>query len=624
MQNYGDNKAELYYKNNYGAKNKKSKNSEQNSSMLNASQDAPATNAKSLFSSTIRSHINNNSITQSILQEDSAIYKDFYDKKREGWNNTERVDGLTQLIDASKFSLKSGLVTCRSREDSVINKILYNLEGNILRTSINERIIDKLHKNIKKTAKNFSTTDKTKPEENNNVNSNNQNNNFRKNQSNRKNSVKSNEKTNNNPTFFKTINSNNSQNNNIVILTNNKVTPSEKKNSIKINTNINLNKNKDSTYIKKLFSDPKNKKYHEALVKSLSPNKIDEARAAINGFKSNLRYTVTVNEDRLNMKTPNPFKKTPPKTSISKEYPSVDKTEINKFKQSSKGDLVLTRKESGKETSLNSLKKASNSNGNLLINSYNCNPSLSTNKFNSTPVNNELKNKNDEMVKIKEDESVKVEPKRVSVSNSRNQVAPLKSTNRSSNSQFESKNRKTITGTLNKKSSIDSKKTSFNNKNVSNSESIQKVTLSLYIDNFSQNNFRSSYTNLKKSKNIVLQKSLSPSKTINMKRKDDVNNNINSSTIKTKSIIKDYNTHSLLKVSSISNEKMAANKKITTANSNALNFEKSSRNKSVGINRISGATECNYDISKRDNFRNKSKLFSSCSNIRSTNGKNTS
>ena len=207
------------------------------------------------------------------------------------------------------------------------------------------------------------------------------------------------------------------------------------------------------------------------------------------GSKCNLKYTITVNEDILNMKTPNANKKTPPKTTMSKES-ITDKNEINRFKQVSKGDLALTQKEFGKVIALNSVKKTSNSNGNLLTSSSNLNPSLNPKIISNTKLSKEEKLRHDDISKNKVDINVKLEPKRVSLYNSRNQVTPsYKSI--SGETKIHSDIRRTNKETLNNKGSVDSKKES-NYKNISSNETIQKVTLSLYIDNYSQNKFRSS------------------------------------------------------------------------------------------------------------------------------------
>lgn len=256
-----------------------------------------------------------------------------------------------------------------------------------------------------------------------------------------------------------------------------------------------------------------------------------------------------------------------------------------------------------------------------MTSSSNLNPSLNPKIISNTKLSKEEKLRHDDISKNKVDINVKLEPKRVSLYNSRNQVTPsYKSI--SGETKIHSDIRRTNKETLNNKGSVDSKKES-NYKNISSNETIQKVTLSLYIDNYSQNKFRSSYTNLNKYTNTNLQKSLSPSKALKSKQKDESNTiTINGFSIKSgRSNIKDNtnNNNSHVRVSNISAEMVGNINKVTTTFSKPISLEKSSRNKSVGVNKIFPA-ENSYGVTKRENFKTKSKLFSSCSNIRSSNG----
>jgi hypothetical protein len=128
-----------------------------------------------------------------------------------------------------------------------------------------------------------------------------------------------------------------------------------------------------------------------------------------------------------------------------------------------------------------------------------------------------------------------------------------------------------------------------------------------------------------KTKNSVLQKSLSPQKTLNSKRKEEtISNTINSSSVNNKNKIKRiftgvYNSNKVKKNNSTEKLVKAS---VSTGNKfpKQTNNDKYSRNKSPAMNRIS-ANETNNDVMKRENFKFKNKLFSSCSNIRSSNGK---
>ena len=156
IQIYGDNKAELYYKNNYGGKRKVDEDYNNESMSSNKIKET----FNNIFSDSIKEKIGKNSLTQSEIKNDinsTLLLEEIAQKWRLSNNGSPRF-----IQDVSSYSFKS--IAKASRQDSLINDILCNLDKNIIESSINGRIIDKLHKN-KRLNDNFSTTDKTKAEE---------------------------------------------------------------------------------------------------------------------------------------------------------------------------------------------------------------------------------------------------------------------------------------------------------------------------------------------------------------------------------------------------------------------------------------------------------------------------
>ena len=157
IQVYGDNKAELYYKNNYGGGKKKNDddvNNESDSCLNNLNPK----DENNIFSDTVKFKISKNSLTQTAIYNDNNdttlnLNEDLH-KKIKGQNKP-----IQGIEDLSHFSSKS--LGKANKDDSLINELLKNLDKNTIESSINERIIDKIQKN-KRISNNFSTTDKTK------------------------------------------------------------------------------------------------------------------------------------------------------------------------------------------------------------------------------------------------------------------------------------------------------------------------------------------------------------------------------------------------------------------------------------------------------------------------------
>lgn len=150
-------KAELFYKNNYVNKNDNQNN--QNGFAINTEFSiANYENIKTLFNATVREDIDKTFITRTVAEEKGNNI--VHTKEKESFvYNSHRGDYSYNLN-----SVKSGLISRRSHDNSIEN-ILNNLDENY--SNINERIIDKIQKNKKTLRNNYSTTDKTKPEENN-------------------------------------------------------------------------------------------------------------------------------------------------------------------------------------------------------------------------------------------------------------------------------------------------------------------------------------------------------------------------------------------------------------------------------------------------------------------------
>jgi len=153
---YGDMKAELFYKNNYCQKNEDQNN--HNGVVINTDFSAVNyENIKTLFNATIREDIEKTFITRTVAEDKDNLVIPTNEKESFVYNS-HRGDYSYNLN-----TVKSGLISKRSHNNSIEN-ILNNLDENY--SNINERIIDKIQKNKKTVRNNYSTTDKTKPEEN--------------------------------------------------------------------------------------------------------------------------------------------------------------------------------------------------------------------------------------------------------------------------------------------------------------------------------------------------------------------------------------------------------------------------------------------------------------------------
>ena len=109
IHGYGDCKAELYYKNNYGEKGKRP------NKLLNKMSEK-----EKLFSTTVKENIDNDSLTKTEINiNQSGIVKE----------TKGNIDELG-INEVSQFSSKSGLATRRSKEDSFISNLLTNLNTN--------------------------------------------------------------------------------------------------------------------------------------------------------------------------------------------------------------------------------------------------------------------------------------------------------------------------------------------------------------------------------------------------------------------------------------------------------------------------------------------------------------
>jgi hypothetical protein len=147
IQSFGDNKAEIYYKNNYGDKKKKQKQEHAIRSLNNSDDSNESKGAVSmLFDTTVRGIIDKNIITQATVKTQ---------------NNTNTSSNF--IINDSNYlnySIKSDLLTKRSKDESLMN-ILSNL-GEEVNFEINERFKGKLIKSKRVLiGKNVSSSDKT-------------------------------------------------------------------------------------------------------------------------------------------------------------------------------------------------------------------------------------------------------------------------------------------------------------------------------------------------------------------------------------------------------------------------------------------------------------------------------
>lgn len=180
IQTHGEQKAELYYKINYGKdkKNNKSNKADENiNSISNSLEGCPTKQINSkktvgtLFSMTVRENINERIITQSTVKEDESIYKNQFN--RDDDPNFITLEGLD---NENNFPQKSDLLTKRGNDNSIVN--LLNSMGEDLFVLKNRRINEKNSSHGKNTLKNYrrlvsgkekkitaSTTDKTNRDE---------------------------------------------------------------------------------------------------------------------------------------------------------------------------------------------------------------------------------------------------------------------------------------------------------------------------------------------------------------------------------------------------------------------------------------------------------------------------
>jgi hypothetical protein len=138
-------KAELFYKKNYG------RHPTNNNNEANIFSEASARNQediKTLFNTTVRENIEKTYITQTIV-----------DLKEQGDNQKTEKDSSAFIPTSRQLAGKTLLFT----KENSIESILNNMDENF--HDINDRIIDKLQKK-KFTTNNYSTTDKTKADDN--------------------------------------------------------------------------------------------------------------------------------------------------------------------------------------------------------------------------------------------------------------------------------------------------------------------------------------------------------------------------------------------------------------------------------------------------------------------------
>jgi hypothetical protein len=160
IQVYGDNKAEFYYKNNYGERKINKEKTNKSISLDNTIKKDII--SKNIFSDTIKQIINRNSLTQSQINNEaiSSFNNNIYDETktiRKSYFNSNSINH-----DVSTFSFKSNFKT--KRDDSLIYDLINNLGKNTIDGSFNQRIINKVQKN--KRIYDISITDMTKAEEN--------------------------------------------------------------------------------------------------------------------------------------------------------------------------------------------------------------------------------------------------------------------------------------------------------------------------------------------------------------------------------------------------------------------------------------------------------------------------
>ena len=155
-------KAELFYKNNYNQKNNCDTN---HNALVSEHNKNNQDNIKIMFNASIRENIDKTYITRTTIHDEeekanSIVFTHKNEKDNFNFNCREEISSRLYLVENT---VKSGLITKRSRDSSIAN-ILNNLDENF--NNINDRIIDKIHKNKKIIGHNFSTTDKTKGDEN--------------------------------------------------------------------------------------------------------------------------------------------------------------------------------------------------------------------------------------------------------------------------------------------------------------------------------------------------------------------------------------------------------------------------------------------------------------------------
>jgi hypothetical protein len=150
-------RAEVFYKNNYCQKG--INENDNNEGVVNTNFSAfNQENIRTLFNTTLRENIEKTFITRTVQEEKNNVIVETQEKESFTYNSH------TGQINTSFNNKKSGLFTKRSHDNSIQN-ILYNLDENF--NNINERIIDKIQKSKKIVRNNYSTTDKTKADENN-------------------------------------------------------------------------------------------------------------------------------------------------------------------------------------------------------------------------------------------------------------------------------------------------------------------------------------------------------------------------------------------------------------------------------------------------------------------------
>jgi hypothetical protein len=140
VQSYGDFKAEIYYNNNYGGKNKDK----------DKDKDRVDDNIRNIFNTTVKENIDRNSLTQSHIQVDNTIFETEMNYKPTMNNfgiSHYYADGMNMIEFEDSHSTLSHLVTAKSKEESILG-LISSLENKKYLDKKNEKIFKEFENKV--------------------------------------------------------------------------------------------------------------------------------------------------------------------------------------------------------------------------------------------------------------------------------------------------------------------------------------------------------------------------------------------------------------------------------------------------------------------------------------------